>query len=103
MGFSWVGSTDVKGTDVSTDVSSTDVKGLCLWGVQKPWGHHWASGLECQGSAASRDCQQTPAHCTLPTQGCFISLPAQQVCLREEFAYKPRVGNNKWPFPESFL
>lgn len=67
MGFSWVGSTDVKGTDVSTDVSSTDVKGLCLWGVQKPWGHHWASGLECQGSAASRDCQQTPAHCPLPT------------------------------------
>lgn len=44
MGFSWV--------------SSTGVRGLCLWGVQKPWGHLWASGLEfhaaLQAGAPSR-------------------------------------------------
>lgn len=79
MGLSWVSSTDVKGTDVSsTDVSSTDVKGLCLWGVQEPWGHPWASGLECQGSAASRDCQQAPAHSTLRA-ALFPSQPSRFV------------------------
>lgn len=48
LGFSWV--------------SSTAVKGLCLWGVQKPWGPHWASGLEHQGSPAGRESQQALAH-----------------------------------------
>lgn len=65
-------------------------------------GHQgWSARAVLQAGTVSR--HQHTAHCPLPTQGCFISLPAQQVCLREEFAYKPRVGNNKWPFPESFL
>lgn len=40
---------------------------------------------------------------TWTTLGCFISHQAQQVCLRGEFAYKPRMCKNKWPFPELFL
>lgn len=83
-------------------VKSTDVKGLCLWGVQKPQGHCWAVGLGHQGSPVSRDSKQAPAHWPLGA-ALFASQPAWQVCLGEELAYKPSMCSNKWPFPEPFL